>query len=72
MRSIPEWRDHPGDTWDEPHFKPAAESMLWKRRLHGHPTNLWFLNTRLPLVDRPGKGWRGSTDTRPVGGTNDW
>ena len=24
---------------------------------------LCFLNTRLPLVDRPGKGWRGSTDT---------
>jgi hypothetical protein len=35
----PEWEDHPGDTWDEPHFKPAAESMFWKRRLPGNPTN---------------------------------
>ena len=35
----PKWQDHPGDTWDEPHFKPAKESMFWKRRLPGHPTN---------------------------------
>lgn len=35
----PAWREHPGDTWDEPHFKPAAESMFWKRRLPGNPTN---------------------------------
>ncbi len=35
----PEWEDHPGDTWDEPHFKPAEESMFWKRRLPGNPTN---------------------------------
>jgi hypothetical protein len=33
------WDDHPGDTWDEPHFKPAKESMFWKRRLPGNPTN---------------------------------
>lgn len=36
---LPEWREHRGDTWDEPHFKPAAESMFWKRRLPGNPTN---------------------------------
>ncbi|MDQ8205594.1 glycoside hydrolase family 9 protein [Pelagicoccus sp. SDUM812003] len=35
----PEWKDHPGDTWDEPHFKPAKESMFWKRRLPGNPTS---------------------------------
>jgi endoglucanase len=35
----PEWDDHPGDTWDEPHFKPAAESMFRRRRLPGNPTN---------------------------------
>ena len=35
----PEWKEHPGDTWDEPHFKPAAESMFWKHRLPGNPTN---------------------------------
>jgi hypothetical protein len=36
---LPEWREHRGDTWDEPHFKPAVESMFWKRRLPGLPTN---------------------------------
>jgi hypothetical protein len=35
----PEWEEHPGDTWDEPHFKPAVESMFWRRRLPGNPTN---------------------------------
>ena len=35
----PEWHDHKGDTWDEPHFKPARESMFWKRRLPGNPVN---------------------------------
>jgi hypothetical protein len=35
----PEWGEHPGDTWDEPHFKPATESMFWQRRLAGNPTN---------------------------------
>ncbi len=34
----PAWEDHPGDTWDEPHWKPAAESIFWDRRLPGHPT----------------------------------
>lgn len=33
------WNDHPGDTWDEPHFKPAKASMFWQRRLPGNPTN---------------------------------
>ena len=35
----PEWKEIPGDTWDEPHFKPARDSIFWKRRLPGHPTN---------------------------------
>lgn len=35
----PEWDDHPGDTWDEPHFKPVHESMFWKRRVPGNPIN---------------------------------
>jgi hypothetical protein len=35
----PSWREHRGDTWDEPHFKPAAESMFWQHRLEGNPTN---------------------------------
>jgi len=35
----PDWRKHRGDTWDEPHFKPAAESMFWQHRLPGNPTN---------------------------------
>lgn len=35
----PLWRTHRGDTWDECHFKPARESMFWKRRLPGNPTN---------------------------------
>ncbi len=34
-----EWRDHPGDTWDEPHFKNADQSMFWQHRLPGNPTN---------------------------------
>ncbi len=33
------WNAIPGDTWDEPHFKPARESEFWKRRLPGNPTN---------------------------------
>ena len=33
------WENHPGDTWDEPHFKPAEASMFWQRRLPGNPTN---------------------------------
>ena len=35
----PAWREHSGDTWDEPHFKPAKESMFWRNRLPGNPTN---------------------------------
>ena len=34
-----EWKERRGDTWDEPHFKPAEESMFWKRRLPGNPIN---------------------------------
>jgi endoglucanase len=35
----PDWKKHRGDTWDEPHFKPARESMFWAHRLPGNPTN---------------------------------
>jgi hypothetical protein len=35
----PEWDEHRGDTWDEPHFKPAKDSMFWQRRLPGNPIN---------------------------------
>jgi len=35
----PVWRTHRGDTWDECHFKPAEESLFWKHRLPGNPTN---------------------------------
>lgn len=35
----PAWEDHPGDTWDEPHFILAEKSMFWKHRLPGNPTN---------------------------------
>jgi hypothetical protein len=35
----PDWKKHRGDIWDEPHFKPALESMFWKHRLPGNPTN---------------------------------
>jgi endoglucanase len=35
----PEWKALPGDTWDEPHFKRARDSIFWQRRLPGHPTN---------------------------------
>lgn len=33
------WHEHQGDTWDECHFKPAKESLFWKNRLPGNPTN---------------------------------
>jgi len=33
------WDSIPGDTWDEPHFKPAKESIFWTRRLPENPTN---------------------------------
>lgn len=32
------WKGH-GDTWDEPHFKKPTDSIFWKRRLPGNPTN---------------------------------
>ncbi len=35
----PLWDQIPGDTWDEPHFKPGKESIFWKHRLPGNPTN---------------------------------
>ena len=35
----PEWKEHRGDTWDEPHFILAEKSMFWKHRLPGNPTN---------------------------------
>lgn len=35
----PVWKARRGDTWDEPHFKPANESMFWEHRLPGNPTN---------------------------------
>lgn len=33
------WKTIPNDVWDEPHFKEAKESIFWKHRLPGHPTN---------------------------------
>jgi hypothetical protein len=33
------WKARQGDTWDEPHFKPAADSLFWQHRLPGNPTN---------------------------------
>ncbi len=33
------WKARRGDTWDEPHFKPAAESLFWRHRRPGNPTN---------------------------------
>lgn len=35
----PVWRARRGDTWDEPHFKPAKESLFWQHRLPGNPVN---------------------------------
>ncbi|MDF1548566.1 MAG: glycoside hydrolase family 9 protein [Bacteroidales bacterium] len=35
----PVWKTHKGDTWDEPHYKPAKESLFWQHRLPGSPTN---------------------------------
>jgi len=36
---MPLWREIPGDTWDEPHFRPAESSKFWEMRLPGNPTN---------------------------------
>jgi len=33
----PEWRALRMDVWDEPHFKPALQSIFWKHRLPGNP-----------------------------------
>lgn len=35
----PDWRKLRGDIWDEPHFKSFHESIFWKHRLPGNPTN---------------------------------
>lgn len=32
-----EWKALRTDVWDEPHFKPALESIFWKHRLPGNP-----------------------------------
>lgn len=34
-----EWQQLDMDVWDEPHFKKAEESLFYKRRLPGNPTN---------------------------------
>lgn len=34
-----EWKTKQGDQWDEPHWKPYKQSMFWKRRVAGYPTN---------------------------------
>ena len=33
----PEWRALRTDVWDEPHFKPALQSIFWRHRLPGNP-----------------------------------
>ena len=33
----PEWRKLRMDVWDEPHFKPADQSLFWQHRLPGNP-----------------------------------
>ncbi|WP_404424716.1 glycoside hydrolase family 9 protein [Nibricoccus sp. IMCC34717] len=33
------WQQVPPDQWDEPHFKPASQSVFMKHRLPGNPTN---------------------------------
>ena len=35
----PDWVKMHGDTWDEPHFKPALESFFWQHRMSGNPVN---------------------------------
>ena len=35
----PEWRALRTDVWDEPHFKPALQSIFWQHRLPGSPVN---------------------------------
>lgn len=36
---LPIWDSIPGDTWDEPHFKPGETSIFYENRLPGNPTN---------------------------------
>lgn len=36
----PVWRTLRGDVWDEPHFKPALQSVFWQHRLPGNPVAL--------------------------------
>lgn len=36
---LPIWDSIPGDTWDEPHFKPGETSIFYKNRLPGNPVN---------------------------------
>jgi hypothetical protein len=33
----PEWMALHTDVWDEPHFKPALQSIFWRHRLPGNP-----------------------------------
>ena len=33
----PEWKKLRMDVWDEPHFKPADQSLFWQHRLPGNP-----------------------------------
>jgi endoglucanase len=35
----PVWKGLRGDVWDEPHFKQAEDSVFWRHRLPGNPTN---------------------------------
>lgn len=47
----PRWNDHPGDTWDEPHFKPALDSMFWAHRRPGAPTNFHAIGGHSDALD---------------------
>ncbi len=37
----PEWRALRTDVWDEPHFKPALQSIFWRHRLPGNPVAIY-------------------------------
>ena len=45
------WKERRGDTWDEPHFKPASESMFWERRLPGNPTTTTAIGGHSDAMD---------------------
>ncbi len=47
----PAWKEHRGDTWDEPHFIPAEKSMFWKHRLPGNPTNPYAVGGHSDALD---------------------